>query len=449
MGKIQKVEDLKANGRNPRRISDEKLQSLRHSLNEFGDLSGFVFNRKSGQLVGGHQRAKAIPTDAKIKIVREYSPPTDKGTVAIGYVLYRGERFAYREVSWAKGKEYAANLAANKGAGEWDRDLLGEMMKDIDAEGFDLDFTMFDEAERAEFFSVDLEAHEKSESENKWPEKPPERVSSGDLFLLGDHRLICGDATDAATLKKLFGTDRADMVFTSPPYNGATTLTYGARGTRGLYSDNEADDRTSEEYLEFNRQVFDGFKKFLKLDANVFYNINYNKKSRDEWLRVALQAIDGGWNLFETIVWRKNGIPISAPDVMTRNFEFIFLFNQGETYRTNKEQANQPGGGGFTSNFWDIPVNNQGTTQTSDHGACFPVALPEKALMENSVEGDLVFEPFAGTGTTLIAADKTGRRCYGVELDPKYCDGILARWEEFSGKVAKRAVFKSKKEKAA
>lgn len=428
---VKNLSDLKPNERNPRTISDAKLGMLKKAIAEFGDLSGIVFNRRTGQLVGGHQRVKVLPEDALVSKT-EFKKPTRTGTVAEGYVSVDGERIRYREVDWDETKEKAANIAANRGAGEWDEKLLAEMMREIDEFGFDLDLTMFEEGERDGFLAEDLEAHEKAESENRWPEKPPERVARGDIFILGKHRLICGDSTDLSDIKRLMRGEKAGLVFTSPPYNGNTNLSYGKKGRNGpLYLDNETDNKTSAEYLDFNRRIFCSIQYATEEDANVFYNISYNKKSRDEWVRIVLNAIDAGFNLYETIVWKKIGMPNSAADVMTRNWEFIFLFNRDPiSYRTNKEQ-----GEGYASNFWDIP--NAGA-QSEAHAACFPVALPEKAILDTSSPGELIFEPFGGSGTTIIAAEKTGRRCYAVELDPRYCDAILARWEEYTGEKAKR-----------
>jgi len=151
---MQQIKDLRANPNNPRIISDEKLKLLKKALEEFGDLGGFVFNRKSKLLVGGHQRAKVFSKDTKVFIEKKYVKPTRTGTIAEGYVIYKGERFKYREVIWDELKEKAANIAANKGAGEWDLPKLTEWLKDLNTVGFDLDLTMFDEKERKSMLKV-------------------------------------------------------------------------------------------------------------------------------------------------------------------------------------------------------------------------------------------------------------------------------------------------------
>jgi hypothetical protein len=146
-----KVADLIPNKKNPRTVTDEKLAQLKKALDEFGDLSGIVFNRKTKRLVGGHQRSKLLDKNAEIKIVKQFLKPTKVGTIAEGFIDVKGERFAYREVSWSEVKEKAANIAANKGAGEWDLPQLAEWLKEID-ENFDIDLTLFDENEIKHLF---------------------------------------------------------------------------------------------------------------------------------------------------------------------------------------------------------------------------------------------------------------------------------------------------------
>ncbi len=147
---MAKLKDLKPNEKNPRKISDEKLKQLKRAIKEFGDLSGIVFNKKSKRLVGAHQRVKIFPPDATVHITKQYKTPTPVGTTAEGFVRIAGERHTYREVSWSDAKEKAANLAANRNAGEWDLVLVSEFMRDIDAAGIDLGLTMFNLEETQE-----------------------------------------------------------------------------------------------------------------------------------------------------------------------------------------------------------------------------------------------------------------------------------------------------------
>lgn len=138
-----KLSDLKVNPGNPRIISDEKLAMLQKSIDQFGDLSGIVFNRKSKQLVGGHQRLKILPPTAKIVVDVSHKKPTRTGTVIEGHVLIDGERFKYREVHWNAATEMAANIAANQHGGEWEMEKLTAWVKDLRIDGFDTDLLGF------------------------------------------------------------------------------------------------------------------------------------------------------------------------------------------------------------------------------------------------------------------------------------------------------------------
>lgn len=149
MAAAKTIDDLKANPKNPRKITNAKLDQLKKAMHEFGDLGGFVFNKRTGHLVGGHQRTKALPAGAKITIDSSYNRPTRTGTVAEGYVVLDGERFRYREVDWDEAREKAATLAANKSAGDWDLPIVSEWLTDLDDFGIDLNLTMFDEKERS------------------------------------------------------------------------------------------------------------------------------------------------------------------------------------------------------------------------------------------------------------------------------------------------------------
>jgi hypothetical protein len=145
------IADLKANPGNPRQITDEKHAMLKKSLKKFGDLSGIVFNRRSGLLVGGHQRVKGLPPGAAVTRDRMYKRPTRTGTVAEGFVLFDGERYTYREVDWDQKTERAANIAANQHGGEWDNGKLGEWLRDLQKVGLDPDEIGMTSQELADF----------------------------------------------------------------------------------------------------------------------------------------------------------------------------------------------------------------------------------------------------------------------------------------------------------
>lgn len=169
------VKDLAPNPKNPRKVTNEKLDLLRKAIHAHGDISGFVFNRKTQTLVCGHQRAKVLGDDAEIVIEHTFKKPTKTGTVAQGFVNLNGERFAYREVMWSPEQEKAASIAANHNAGEWDNALLSEWLSELDDFNGDLDLTMFSRDERDKIFDSILPKEKKSK-------KDKSRVASDDVM---------------------------------------------------------------------------------------------------------------------------------------------------------------------------------------------------------------------------------------------------------------------------
>lgn len=167
-----RTSDLKPSPKNPRVVTDAKLAQLKKTMDAYGDLSGVVFNRRSGNLVGGTQRSKQFPEDAEVTITKRFEKPTKRGTVAMGYVLVNGERFTYREVDWDKHRETAARIAANKNAGDWDAEELSKQIRELSS--FDVDFNLeltgFDEGELRQFQPI-----EEFVAEEHWTEvfEPP------------------------------------------------------------------------------------------------------------------------------------------------------------------------------------------------------------------------------------------------------------------------------------
>lgn len=166
MLQLMKTTELNPNPKNPRKISAKKLKQLEKALAEFGDLSGIVFNKKTGQLISGHQRLKALG-DAEITYTEKYKRPTKTGTVAEGFIQMGTERLSYREVSWDIGKEKAATIAANKSAGDWDDKLLTGWFQDLADLSYDLDLTMFDADERVGFFGDDEDDEKPKKKKDK------------------------------------------------------------------------------------------------------------------------------------------------------------------------------------------------------------------------------------------------------------------------------------------
>ncbi len=396
------LKDLAPNPKNPRTITEEKLAALKRALDEFGDLGGFVFNRRTKRLVGGHQRAKSLPQDSEVVVTRRFKKPTRLGTVAEGYVDVNGEAFKYREVDWNEIREKAANIAANKGAGEWDKALLGEWFRDLEF-AIDLDLTLFDESEREALLAepeTQVVPTPEDDEVPKAPKKP--KTVLGDVYELGSHRLMCGDATEPETIARLLDSDTPDTVFTDPPYGvdvvkrGKGAIGWSNKAKRADYRDVIGDDEPFEPGL-----ILSEFE-----DAKiVLWGANYYSSRLPD---------SGRW-----IVWDKD----RGEGTKFSDCELAWTNQKGVAIKKFKVT-------------WDGMRREGETGVPRVHPTQKPVLLCEKILED--LEAKIVVDLYGGSGSTLIACEKLGLKCRMMELDPAYCDVIVERWESFTGKKAHR-----------
>ena len=270
------------------------------------------------------------------------------------------------------------------------------------------------------------------------PEPPADPITKpGDLWLLGEHRLLCGDSTKAEDVERVMGGEKADMAFTSPPYNAGDSKTGAYAGGSAKRSDHKKmylddfDNMDSAEYLSFIFKIIKNAASSLKEQAAMLWNVAYNAKSRREYGQI-LFSEENPLPVQESIVWDKGvGMNVSANHIYSRSCEFVFLLSKTQDYKSNQK-------GGVYWNVWRISPRD-GDNMQNGHGASYPVKLPAKGIEQHSNKDDLVFDPFLGSGTTLIAAEQLGRRCYGLEISPAYCDVIVQRWETLTGKKAELA----------
>lgn len=270
------------------------------------------------------------------------------------------------------------------------------------------------------------------------PEDVEPRCKRGDIWRLGNHRLMCGDSTNGDVARLMDG-QTADMCFTSPPYNaGNITNNTGAYFSgsenrtdfKRMYT-HDRDAMASDEYKAFLWTVLDRIAENVSESACVMWNVSYNANSRREYGEIAFGHSE--LCVQETIVWDKNvGMNVCAKNVYSRSAELVFLLSKTSKYKSNQK-------GGVFWNIWRTPTRD-GDNMQNGHGASFPVKLPAQGIGQHSDEGDIVYEPFMGSGTTMIASEQLGRKCYGMEIDPKYCDVAIKRWEDFTGKKAVKAM---------
>ena len=392
--KIDKVSinTVKANPNNPRVIKDDKFRKLVQSIKDFPEMLEIrpIVVNQDMIVLGGNMRLKACK-EAGLKEV----------PIIHADNLTEEQQREFIIKDNVSGGEWDWELLAN----EWDTELLDEW-------GLDLPETEM------------IQVLDAVEDNYEIPDEITTDIVLGDLFEIGEHRLLCGDSTDSDQVAKLMNGEKADMVFTSPPYNGETQVGFkqnkkGGMKTTDLYLNNQLDNKTSDEYLQFNADIFNTIKTIATDDLVILYNINYNRNSPDDYIDVVNQGRNA-FNLVETIIWEKSMAISLAGDNLTRIIEFIFVFYNGtDKPKLNKTHTNQ-----CVKNLWTI--SNIGANNEI-HKACFPVKLVEKAINLYAKENALLYEPFIGSGSTMVAAHQLKRKCYGMELDPKYCEVIVQR----------------------
>jgi site-specific DNA-methyltransferase (adenine-specific) len=299
-------------------------------------------------------------------------------------------------------------LALNSG---WDEDMLalelGEL-KDLD---FDLSLTGFSDDELADILA---ETTDGESDPDDVPETPVDPVTvPGDVWVLGKHRLLCGDSTSIDDLRKLCGEQDVDMWLTDPPYNVA----YEGRTKEKLTIQN--DSMSDGDFRQFLVDAYTAADAVMKQGA-VFYI--WHADSEGYNFRGA--AHDAGWKVRQCLIWKKSSMVMGRQDYHWKHESCLYGWKDGagHLWATDRKQT--------TILEFDKPSRN------GEHPTMKPVALFEYQMLNNTKGGDLVLDSFAGSGTTLIAAEKNGRIARLMELDPKYCDVIVKRWQDFAGKQA-------------
>ena len=346
-------------------------------------------------------------------------------------------------------KESALRIALNNHAGEWDMPLLKDMIIELEACDIDIELTGFSRAEIEKLLGRGVvEDDFDAEKEAEKIEAPISR--RGDIYQLGRHRLMCGDSTVAADMDRLMDGNRADMVFTDPPYNvnyGATmkdkmrTKVSKENAGRKILNDHF---KTNEGFYVFLRDAIAAFRPYVKGDVYVCMS-----SSELHTLQRAFGDCGGHFSTF--IIWVKNHFTIGRANYQ-RQYEPILygwfegsshywsgVRNLGDVYGRN--QVTMDGDGvplvrveacGIESDIWDFakPVKSK------EHPTMKPIALCARAIRNSSQPGEKVLDAFSGSGSTLIASEQTDRACYAMELSEVYCDVDVKRWEQFTGKRA-------------
>ena len=432
----KKVDSLIPYIKNSRTHSDEQVAQIAASIKEFGWTNPILVDGSNGIIAGHGRLLAARKLGYKDVPTIELSELTE--TQKKAYIIADNR------------------LALNAG---WDNEMLTIELNDLLADGFALKMLGFDPKELNAL--LEPEVIQGLTDEDAVPEVPEQPVTVlGDVWLLGKHRLMCGDCKSFSDIEKLLNGQKINLVVTSPPY--ASQRTYDeASGFKPISPD---------EFVNWYQDIASNIMANLADDGSYFCNIKPNAEGLKRELYVfdlvLAHVRDWGWNFADEFCWERSGIPQQVARRFKNQFEPIYHFTKGE-WKFNPEAVKHESkavpkakgkGAGDTNaakrqghvsavDGNDIaagmayPGNRLPTFQSEalGHPAAFPVGLPEFFVKAYTDSKDVVFDPFMGSGSTLMAAEKNGRIACGTELSPKYCDVIVKRWQDFTGKIATHA----------
>ena len=381
--------------RNARTHSDDQVAQISASIAEFG-FTNPILAGSDGVIVAGHGRlaaAQKLGLDVVPVVVLDHLTPTQRRALVIA----------------------DNRIAENAG---WDDAMLRIEIAALQDDDFDLSLTGFDADALAELMAGDEPDVEGEADDDAVPEVSETPISRpGDVWLLGGHRLLCGDSTVAESYDRVLDGDPVDMVFTDPPYNVN-------------YANSAKDKMRGKDRAILNDNLGDGFYDFLlaALTPTIAHCRGgiYVAMSSSELdvLQAAFRAAGGKWSTF--IIWAKNTFTLGRADYQRQYEPILYGWPEGAQrhWCGDRDQGD----------VWNIKK-----PQKNDlHPTMKPVELVERAIRNSSRPGNVVLDPFGGSGTTLIAAEKSGRMARLIELDPKYVDVIVRRWQDWTGKQATR-----------
>lgn len=398
MGKIAKVQEvtlskLKPYEKNAKIHGPGQIEKLKDSINEFGFLTPCLID-EDFNLIAGHGRVMAAK---------------ELGMKSVPCVFVEGLTEAQRR---------AYILADNRlgELGEWDMDLVTEELKELEDMDFNIELTGFDFPETEEEVEI---------KEDEVPEPPEEPITKlGDLWQLGEHRLICGDSTSTDDLDKLMGEDKADLLLTDPPYNVALGMGGSVdearkrhRRTDGLVIMN--DKMEDDDFYDFLLSFYNAASTQMK-DGASFYIWHADNEGLN--FRRALK--DAGFTLRQTLIWAKNSITLGRQDYQWKHEPCLYGWKDGAAHNWYSDRSQS------------TILEFKKPSRSDIHPTMKPVELFAYQIQCSTKRGDIVLDSFGGSGTTVIACEQLGRKARTCELDPRYASAIIKRWETLTGEKA-------------
>ena len=379
------LKELKPAAYNPRKKlkkGDKEYEKIKQSLLKFGYVDPIIVNEDL-TVIGGHQR---------LTVLKDLDYETAKCVI----------------VKLSKEDEKALNIALNKITGQWDDALLADLLLDLQESDFNLELTGF---EPPEIDNILSNVHDKELSEDEFDVeeelKKPTVSRHGDIWQLGKHRVICGDSTKSETYDQLLGDKKANLVVTDPPYNVDVEETAGK-----ILNDNMSD----RDFYQFLLSMFTQVENHMEDDASI-----YVFHADTEGLNFRKAFKDAGFYLSGCCIWKKNSLVLGRSPYQWQHEPCLYGWKKKGKHQWFSDRKQ--------TTIWeyDRPKSSK------DHPTMKPIQLMAYPIQNSSMRGTIVLDPFLGSGSTLIAADQTGRVCYGIELDEKFVDVIVKRYIEVTG----------------
>jgi DNA modification methylase len=369
---LKKLSDLKPAPYNPRQSNAEQEKQLKSSLEKFGVVEPIIFNKQTGFIVGGHFRIREL------------------------------KKLGYKEIECVivdlnEADEKELNIRLNANTGSWDWDELAnnwdsELLSDwgLEIPGFEPTIL---EAEEDDFTA---------------PEGGIETdIVLGDLFEIGEHRLLCGDSTQTDTFKKLMQGEMADMVVTDPPYNVA----YEGKTKDALKIEN--DSMGNDDFYKFLYDFYSALTTAVKKGGAI-----YVWHASSEIINFGKAMVDAGWLLKQQLIWVKNSMVMGRQDYQWKHEPCLYGWLKGDSHKWYSDRKQT------TVIEWDRPSRN------GEHPTMKPIGLFSYQIENSSKQGDIVIDAFGGSGTTMVACEQLKRKARVIEFDPKYCQVIIDRMKK-------------------
>lgn len=390
-----KIADLRPADYNPRKAlkpGDSEYEKIKNSIAEFGYVEPVIVNSDM-TIIGGHQRVTVLQ---------------DLGYSEIDCIV----------IEIDKTKEKALNIALNKITGEWNKELLADLIADLQDSDFDVGVTGFEPPEIEQLFNT---VHDKKIEEDEFDVEEelqkPTIAAIGDIWILGGHRVVCGDSTLPETYNVLMEDKKANLVVTDPPYNVNVEETAGK-----IKNDNMKDD----DFYKFLFAAFVNIEQSMEADASIYV---FHADTQGYNFRKAFR--EAGFYLSGCCIWKKNSLVLGRSPYQWQHEPCLFGWKIGGKHNWYSDRKQ--------TTVWEYDRPKA----SKDHPTMKPIALMAYPIKNSSMSNCIVMDPFLGSGSTLMACEQTNRRCFGIELDEKFVDVIVRRYIEQVGSDEKVSVIRN------